>query len=54
VLLSLYPVVTHENKDAWENYTKVNNAWVNESIVIQEGDKNFQGEIVYPSYVLVR
>jgi hypothetical protein len=50
VIINVYPLVSHQEKDAWENYTAANNFWVSESVAIQEGDKNYQGEIVQPSY----
>ena len=50
VVLSVYPLVASEEKEAWENYAAANNFWVKESVAIQEGDKNYQGVIVQPSY----
>lgn len=47
VLVSLYPLVTEENREKWELYTKNNNYWVNESIRVQEKDKTFNGPIIY-------
>jgi hypothetical protein len=50
VMLNVYPMVSHEEKEDWESYAAANNIWVNQSVAIQEGDKNYQGEIVQPSY----
>jgi hypothetical protein len=41
---------TPPGEGSLENYTAANNIWVNESVTIQEGDKNYQCEIIQPSY----
>jgi hypothetical protein len=38
VFLNIYPLITDENREAWENYTSTHNGWVDESMGIQEKD----------------
>ena len=39
VLLTLYPIVTQEERSEWEAYSTQNDAWVNESMNVQETDE---------------
>lgn len=43
----LNPVVTPDQRLQWEQYAFENNGWVNESLRLQEHDKNFYGPILY-------
>ena len=45
-LFSQYYYVEHAERDAWENYTRNNDAWVDEGIEVQETDPSFRGAIV--------
>lgn len=45
-LLSVYHYVEHEERSEWENYTRANDAWVDQGIQTQKVDPNFRGNIV--------
>ena len=45
-LFSLYHYVKHEDRDAWENYTRSHDDWVNQGIETQKTDPTFRGNIV--------
>lgn len=52
VIISQYLVVEKHQRTDWEAYAAENNAWVNESISMQEKDSNFHGPIVRDFYVV--
>ena len=47
VYMTVYTLVTEENRNAWENYTSHNNGWVNESVRMQDMDPRYTGPIIY-------
>jgi hypothetical protein len=50
VYLNIYPFVSEENREAWENYTSTHNSWVDESMRIQEKDyQTYHGPRPLPS-----
>ena len=38
-----YPYVTEEQRPKWENYSVAHDGWVDEGLLVQQNDKNFQG-----------
>ena len=51
VNIGAYYIVNNEQREAWENYTVENHAWVNESIALQDADDIYQGPIIYDFHV---
>jgi hypothetical protein len=47
--LAVIPVVTPENREAWEEYSVMNDGWINESMAVQETWDGYSGPIVYSS-----
>jgi hypothetical protein len=47
IVMSLYTVVTSDDRLEWENYTLEHNSWVNESLILHESDESYQGPINY-------
>lgn len=43
----IYQIVRREERARWEAYTANHNAWVNESIKLQEADPKYDGPIIY-------
>ena len=49
--LNTYPLVKGDQREAWENYTKNHNGWVEESIQIQNNDVNYHGPQITEEYM---
>jgi hypothetical protein len=43
LLVNTYPVVRADQREAWENYSVTNDAWVDQGLRVQTMDKNFKG-----------
>ena len=46
VWTTVYHVVTHEQREAWQNYTKYNNHWIDEDLAVESTDETFSGPII--------
>lgn len=45
-LFSIYHYIEHADRNAWENYTRANDGWVDQGIESQKSDPTFRGNIV--------
>ena len=52
IYLTMHHVVEAEERAAWEAYTSMNNAWVNESVVLQANDPDYHGVNYFDHYYL--
>ena len=44
--LIVFPYVEDANKEAWEQYSVKNDAWVDESLIVQQTDPTFHGTVI--------
>ena len=51
IYMAFYPLITGEKRQQWENFTKNNDAWVQDSLDVQSRNPNFHGPIIqeYPT-----
>lgn len=46
IYFAFYPLIAGEQRSAWENFTKDNDGWVEESLKVQARNPNFHGPIL--------
>lgn len=46
IYLAFYPLIQADQREAWENFTRSNDGWVEEALRVQASDPNFHGPIL--------
>ncbi|CAB9507389.1 Receptor-type guanylate cyclase gcy [Seminavis robusta] len=46
IYMAFYPLITGEKRQAWENFTRDNDGWVQDSLRVQARNPNFHGPVL--------